>query len=494
MSRWLAAFVVVTSFISPAVAEDDPFGGRPPGALGKSRVLVPTPPEKFTPHESVISPWLYLNRCTGGCVINFGNVNDARTNTSTIPMGTQTTFMISEFRDAAGNTGALADAEWNAIVQCMKEVYSPFALNVTDQRPTTGVSYTMGIIAGRSSEIGWSAGTMGVAPGGCQPQDNVISFSFANQHGNFDRVWNICWTAAQETAHAFGLDHEFQFSDGTSACSDPMTYRTDCGGQKFFRNKAAQCGEESARMCSCGGSQNSHVKIRAVFGDGVSLVPPPTVEIVAPVPGTPITNATAVAASAGSKRGVAKVELWINKFKWAEKPGALFGPSGQLNPSPYSIPLPAMVPDGNMDLVVKAYDDLGIMTESQTVMVVKGAPCTSASTCAKGQKCEAGYCLWDPPTGQLGDKCEYPQFCESMLCADALDGDDFCSQECIVGASDACPMGYTCESGSGATSGLCAPEDRGGCPCSTGGRSSAGGVAMMLSVLVLGLVLRRRRR
>jgi len=492
MSRCVLAVVVASVLITPAFAEDK--SQFPAGTvLGKSHVMVVTPPEQFTPHESVISPYLYLNRCVGGCVITRGAINDARTNTSTIPcpdgQNCMTSYTISEFHDAAGNTGALADPEWNQIVQCMKEVYSPFALNVVDQRPTTGVSYTMGIIAGRSSEIGWSAGTMGVAPAGCQPQDNVISFSFANQHSNFDRVWNICWTAAQETAHAFGLDHEYQFSDGTSACSDPMTYRTDCGGQKFFRNKAAQCGEEAPRACSCGGSQNSHVKIRNVFGDGVSLVPPPTVEIVAPLGGS-ITNSTAIAASAGSLRGVAKVELWINNFKWAEKPGALFGPSGQDNPSGYSIPLPMGVPDGNMDLVVKAYDDLGIETDSQKVMVVKGAPCASASTCAKGQKCEAGYCLWDPPSGELGDTCEYPQFCKSMICADAVSGDDFCSQECIVGASDGCPMDYECISGMGATSGLCAPLDRGGC-CSVG---SNGGVAALMSMLVLGLVLRRRRK
>ena len=35
---------------------------------------------------------------------------------------------------------------------------------------------------------------------------------------------NICWTAAQETAHALGLDHEYVFADGTSACSDPMKF------------------------------------------------------------------------------------------------------------------------------------------------------------------------------------------------------------------------------------------------------------------------------
>ena len=42
-----------------------------------------------------------------------------------------------------------------------------------------------------------------------------------------------------------------------------MTYRNDCGGEKFFRNEIANCGETANRTCKCGGTQNSHAKILA---------------------------------------------------------------------------------------------------------------------------------------------------------------------------------------------------------------------------------------
>jgi hypothetical protein len=64
-----------------------------------------------------------------------------------------------------------------------------------------------------------------------------------------------------------------------------MTYRVDCGGQKFFRNLSARCGENAARDCKCGGSQNSHLKIRGVFGEGTPITGNPTSELTNPVPG-----------------------------------------------------------------------------------------------------------------------------------------------------------------------------------------------------------------
>jgi MYXO-CTERM domain-containing protein len=270
-----------------------------------------------------------------------------------------------------------------------------------------------------------------------------------------------------------------------------MTYRTDCGGQKFFRNKAAECGEDMVRPCFCGGLQNSHAKILGVFGAGMSTIPPPTVQVNAPTAGGTLSEGQIIAFTAGSKRGVEKSELYLNGYKWGEVKGAPFGPNGQPNPSGYSIKLPSGVPDGVIDIQVKAYDDLGIATMSQPVTVTKGQPCTSASTCLAGQKCEAGKCFWEPPTGKLGDPCDYQQFCESNLCVMTDSGEGYCSQDCVVGSMDACPMGFECVAAG--TSGACLPVDTGGGCCSVGGADAAwihGG----LSALVLGLVMRRRRR
>jgi hypothetical protein len=495
----LSSFVgvaFVTALATPGLAEDQlPTlkTGRGQVITGSVRTYVATPKEAFSTPHATISPYLYLNRCSGDCMITGGGVNDARTNTSTIPPAGQ--HVISEFATFEGATGAEADAEWAAVVQCMKEVYSPYNVTVTDQKPE-GVSYTMAIIAGKASQIGLGPGILGIAPlaGDCSPQDNVISFSFANDHAAFDRVNNLCWTAAQETAHAFGLDHEFKFNDGTSACNDPMTYRTDCGGQKFFRNKPAECGEMSSRQCRCGGTQNSHNKIRAVFGDAVTIVPPPTVEITTPMAGAKITNSSAVGISAGSQRGVNSVDLWLNGYKWAEVPGAKFLNLGQPNPSKYTIPLPQGVPDGVIDIVVKAVDDLGGdtgETDSETITVTKGEPCTSADTCAKGQVCESGKCFWEPPVGELGDTCEFSQFCKTGICTDTSEG-AFCSQDCVVGVADSCPMDFECIP-TGGQNGQCITTSSGGgcCSVSTGNQAV---IHFGISALVLGLVIRRRRK
>lgn len=487
-----AGVVLITSLAAPAVAEEPAVKLTPSGLpmRGEGRVIVDMPREMFTPAEPKISPYIYLNRCSGGCLVHGGQINDARTNTSAIPEAGD--YNLSEYKDAAGMTGAMADAEWNAVVQCMKEVYSPFNVTVTDQKPT-GVSYTMALIAGMPQEVGLGNDILGIAPlaGDCSPQDNVISFSFANYHGNQARVNNICWTAAQETAHALGLDHEYVFSDGTSACSDPMTYRMDCGGQKFFRNKAAQCGESSVRTCRCGGSQNSHVKIRGVFGDGTSLIAAPTCSLVSPTGGT-IAQTGVVNGMSGSARGVAKVELYINGFKWAEKPGAAFGGAGQPNPSNYQLMLPNNVPDGTLDIQLKCYDDLNLATDSSMVTVTKGT-CSSAESCKclAGQKFENNKCFWEAPVGELGNDCSYNQFCKSGICTATSDG-SYCSQECILNASDACPMSFECIATSEST-GQCIPVTTGGC-CSVSSDRNAVWLHLGLGGLVFGLVVRRRRK
>ena len=466
-------------------------------------LVVPTPAAA----ETLASPYLFLNRCRGGCIVN-GGFDDARTMSSSIPCsgtancggggcqctgGSAGTYVIEEFKDAAGNTGAAADAEWNAIVHCVREVYSPYNIMVVDSVPPGGLSHNQGIVAGRPVNIGYGgAGIGGIAPGslGCQPQDNVISFTFANIYAGANRVQQICAVAAQETAHSYGLDHAYEYADKSSACNDPMTYRSDCGGQKFFRNANATCGEFSPRSCRCGAFQNSHMRIKAIFGEGTPITRPPSVTLTAPADGAQINNGAIVTATASAQRGIAHMDLWLNNYKWASVKGAPFGSAGQPEFS-YSLMLPANVPDGVIDVVVKAYDDIEVETESAQVTVTKGAPCTSASTCAAGQKCEQGRCFWDTPTGELGDECTYPQFCVSGLCAETTSGDMFCSQGCIVGVADSCPMDYTCE-GEGGGPGYCVVAD----PEKACTDCSSGGDGRLLLVLVggVGLVLRRRRR
>jgi len=457
----------------------------------------------------VVSPVLYLNRCRNNCtIVGDDNINDARAMKSTIPcaggancggggcscaQGSQGNFTIEEFRDGNGNVGAAADAEWNAIVQCVKEVYSPYAITVTDVLPPGGQSHNQGILAGRPQNIGYT-GIGGIAPGTCAPKDNVISFSFSNSYtgSGMDRVWGLCGIVAQETAHAYGLDHAFKFSDGRPACSDPMTYLPDCG-QKFFRNDNTTCGEFAERPCACGGAQNSHKKILAIFGPGTPITRPPTLLVTQPANGATVANGAVVAAQAGAQRGIFRMELWINGYKWVEMPGAAFGSSGQPTTT-YSLLIPQGVPNSILDIVVKAYDDIEVEAVSPTITVTKGAACTDSAQCdatAKGMVCGEGKCYWEPATGEVGDSCTYDQFCVTNKCLETTEG-SMCSQDCIVGTSDSCPADFTCEPVG--NSGFCLPKADTGC-CSVGagprGRDYRG--AALLSLFVLGVVLRRRR-
>jgi hypothetical protein len=494
VSTRLALAAAVT--LASAVAAAEPTAPGDPGAPAEAgtRLVVPTPLELFTAPHAVISGAIYLERCRGGCTV-FQGANDARAMSSSIPQ-TPGAHTVSEYRNGAGEIGAAADAEWAALVQCMREVYSPFNVTVTDVKPSS-VSYHVAVIAGLPVEIGLSPDILGVAPlaTDCSPQDNVISFSFANAHPQTElvsRVNNLCWTAAQESAHAFGLDHQYEFVlDKRSACNDPMTYRADCGGQKFFRNLSATCGEFQTRPCRCGGSQNSHLKLLSVFDAGQSLIPPPTVALTTP-PATATLLGSVVAADAGSKRGVAKVELYVNGFKWGEAKGAAFGQTGQPNPAAYGIVVPTNLPDSIVDLKMRAYDDLGLFTDSATLTVTKGAPCVSADTCAKGQKCEEGRCFWDPPAGELGDDCAYPQFCVSGICRGTVDK-QICTQDCYPDVEDSCPSGFVCaptEPGNG----ICFfPADGGCCSTARGRGAGAPWAPVAFAALTLGLVLRRRR-
>ncbi|MEO8702325.1 MAG: hypothetical protein ABI867_19930 [Kofleriaceae bacterium] len=469
--------VLVSVLVVTRIATAEPISG--------ARIAIETPVEAFTTPSPVagISRTIYLERCLGGCDVLGGTTNDAVNLVSTIPEPGQ--YRLTEFHNTTGETGASADAEWAMVVQCMKEVYSPFDVDVTDVKPAVG-PYHLAIIAGVPGEVGLAPNVLGVAPlaSNCGAFDNVISFSFANAHGQselLDRVNNLCWTAAQESAHAFGLDHEFEFvKNGASACNDPMTYRVDCGGQKFYRNLAARCGEDlGVRDCRCGDTQNSHKKLLSVFGLGTPIYGLPVVSMKVPSTGATTLPSNAIA-TAFSKRGILKLKLFLNGFPFAETPGVEFGTSGQIQ-ADYGLLVPATLPNSIYDVFVRAFDDLGDFTDTPITTVTKGAPCVSADACLPEQRCEAGKCLWDPPVGELGDDCTFPAFCKSFICSGTAD-EQICTQTCEANDPEGCPSGMEC------TQGICFFASGGCCSASGEGWMHAGVLTM-----VVGFVLRRRR-
>ena len=467
--------LALLALLVPALAGADP----------KPTATVKVPAGTFVAEHAQAAQVLYFNRCKGGCQITSGATDDARTHTSTIPRGEDgITYTMTEFKHG--------DAVWNQIMQCLREVYSPYNIQITDEKPAAGVAYNENIVAGSDGEINYGpAGGVSPVTSDCTPFSYVISYSFANDYG--PDPYQLCYVAAQETGHSFGMaDHAFQFiSDGRSACSDPMSYRVDClqKGQRFFRNEAAFCGDFTKAPCNCAG-MNSHLKLLSALGPGTSLIPPPTLTMKSPTGPTIAANAMVIG-NASSKRGVAKVELRLNGYKWGEVKGVPFNQTNQ-PASDYAIAIPAEVPDGVIDIEMTAKDDIGAETKSPIITVTKGAPCADASSCLPGMKCEAGKCFWDPASGELGADCTYPQYCLSGICLGA-DGDEpgKCSQTCVPGVGDSCPMGFECIASGG--SGACFPkeEDKPGCGCST---SNGAAAQMSLLALALTFLLRRRKR
>jgi len=490
---------------STAGAEpNQPTHGHPMGADGGmcGTPHAPAGTGSTLRHAGTPSKVIFLDRCVGGCTFTGATTHDAQTGKVAI-FGTSPgeVYAFEEFKNFARETGTAADAEWGSIVECARKVYSYYDTVVTDVKPTSG-TYHRAVISGESERLiqgdGGTGGVLlGISDVECSgPIHNMNSFTFSENHRAFagsaaEFVRDLCFTVTHEAGHSFGLEHEFEYVDGTSACNDPMSYDNgECNPPfRFFRNKPALCGGFELVPCSCGPTANSHVRLSGVFGPGA-----PEANSIARIdsPAADAQLATAIVASAGHDRGVERVELYLNGFKWLVQPGAAFVTGGgQPNPGSYLFMVPGALPDSIVDIQIRLYDDLGNMTESPTVTVVKGSACADASTCANGQRCEEGRCFWDPPTGEVGDDCTFAEFCLSGQCSNSTIAGDtaICTTSCITGLADACPDGLECvDVGNG---GVCFVPTEGGC-CSTSSSHPWGPFA--LGGLLLGYLLRSRRR
>ncbi len=316
-------------------------------------VLIPVPPRATGVVRDDSGPvrTIYLNQCVGGCTVtaiaSTNSDNDDAVTDKTILLQPPGTYNLDQF--------AFGSATWAAVVQCVQQVYSAYDVTITDQRPSSGV-YNETLVAGLPAEGNLDVDTLGIAPisNDCSPLSDEVALVFANADPGPDHVEGVCWTTAQETAHIYGLDHEYEFIDAAaptplnashdpSACSDPMTYQTDCGGQKFFRDYGARCGEfgppldNSPRDCRCSQYQNSHAQLMQVFGSGTPTLTAPTSQILAPAGGT-ASAGQVVEVTATAQRGIAYVELVLNGAVWSQTPGN-FDSSG--NPgSAYTLTFP----------------------------------------------------------------------------------------------------------------------------------------------------------
>jgi len=415
------------------------------------------------PDAAAVSNIIYLNNCKpNGCSLKPG-YNNATTNTSSIPSQNS---VVSPYSGT--------DAQWNAIVQCVKQTYADFDVQIVTTRPTTG-SYHMAVVAGTPQQVQMGSGTAGVSPFTCGYIPNAISFSFANL--NPSDVADICWTVSQETAHSWGLDHKFDNRD-------PMTYLYTGPSYKRFQNEAGSCGENSARSCECAydgsySKMNSFKAIIDVFGSSTPDVKAPTVAITYPTEGAKVTPGFVVRADITDDRFVAKAEMRLD--------GTLLG---TLEEAAWNFTTPSVLSQGAHKVEITAYDRAGNTTKS-VVNVQYGTVCTQDSECTgDGELCLDGHCVAGPgAAGGLGSSCGDNSECVSGQCASDTGGNSYCVEGCDP-VANACPGGFSClETGPGA--GVCWPADGGGGGCSTG--DTNGSSLMLLGLALAGLVLTRRR-
>ena len=434
-------------------------------------------PDGLAPYKTI-----FLNRCANGCTVHPGST-DSRYDQSSL--AGNTTKQLSAFSGT--------DAQWQQIVDCVKDTFAVTGATITDVDPGTADHFEI-MMAGTSSQLGQGANIYGVSPYPCGASyiPEALVFDFANQFyanpgafGSNSTEEEICATAAQEIAHAFTLDH-------VVISSDPMTYNQYVG-RRYFTNGPAQCGSDCVNgqgpfgqtcsgqnhACACTGSQtqNEVQTIQGLFGTGPGT--PPTVTITEPKTGDNVAPGFPVAADAtdNGPNGVTKVEFKVD--------GQLLS---MLTRGPFVFNAPTTLGNGTHKAEIVAYDAQGT-PGTGSVEVVIGPPCTKPSDCSNTtDTCIGGRCVPGPGVqGGLGTSCMAGPDCASGTCAS--DGTkSYCVEPCMTGQ---CPSGFGCEVQTGMTMGVCWPgfdDGSGGCSAAPGGAITSG---LLFAALVFG---RRRRR
>ncbi|MDX2020151.1 MAG: hypothetical protein SF187_07900 [Deltaproteobacteria bacterium] len=249
---------------------------------------------------------LYLNVSDGDFAIFGGPADDATENTSAV--ATVAPFPAFTWPASAGAPTVSREDARAYLLFALHKAFLPYNAVWTDVRPVAG-PYTMVVVGGSPELLGFDRRVAGVALLDCddvQPSNMVFAFPAAvpgDLHGLFI-------TAAQETAHAFGLEHTEDEEDIMHAKLGPA--------QWTFTNRVNLV--TPPRLCGRM-AQNSHAALLAVLGawpagqpkplaDGtIPDIDPPVITINAPSPASFTGEGVAVTFSAEDPSGLSEVGL-----------------------------------------------------------------------------------------------------------------------------------------------------------------------------------------
>ena len=205
---------------------------------------------------------VYVNR--GGGTVSAGDDDSHRGTSSLVERGS---VKIPSWKGG--------EARWKRVMSCVKDRFSAFDIELTEERPSSG-DYIMAMVGGQPSLLNYDRDVSGIAPYTGDVMPNAIVYIFA-AGVDYD-VEITCVDVLHEVGHALGLDHEY-------LCADPMSYLWDCEQQKTFQDASAPCGEDDPRACENGGTtQNSYQILARNVGLRGGAAPPAEAPAVADSP------------------------------------------------------------------------------------------------------------------------------------------------------------------------------------------------------------------
>jgi hypothetical protein len=296
---------------------------------------------------------VYLN-FDGATLTASTHVDDAATDTSSIlssavPPGTSKVIAPFDPREMWNPDGLSREQIIARVVQEMYALHAAYDVDFVTERPT-GADYHMVVFGGTCVGVSDESNCVGVANldcGDAVPGNIVFVFP-----GDL-RVGHLAVTAAQETAHALGLTHTWDWTD----VMYPEIQST------FPDHFGAGNVPLSDPSCDGAAFQDSHRKMLDTLGPRRTDTIPPAVAITSPGHGSQVAPGVEVSATVTDDGEIAVVEFLVDDVVTATA-----------TVPPFSFPLPAEIPPGTVTLTVRAQDIVGnVGTDRITVHVTGSA-------------------------------------------------------------------------------------------------------------------------